>query len=199
MDIYRKLEREKRNCVWKVFIPLTIYGFTGYFLYLLIVGGFFVKWEAYFAVACYSAILPVLIIVDVGIIKWMHYDICFEDGRIKIRDGFLMRKISIPAERIYYVSSRRVGKTDCDSLIITDKKIHHKKISKLSAMDFKDQPEHFDAIKELEYLYPGKVFYYYRVHHHGYKFYYFFYLLYKNCERCRFSDTGMELVKGFLQ
>lgn len=199
MDIYSKLEREKRRNWWKVLVPLIIYSLVGYFLYLLIVGNFFVKWEAVFAVVCYAVILLLLIVADAGIFKWMHYDIYFKDGKINIKDGFWIRKLSIPADRIYYISSRNMGNSDYDSLIITDKKMHHKKVKKLSAIDFKDQKEHLDAIADLKYLYPEKTFYYYRVYHHGYKFCYFFYMLYKSCEKCRFSDTSMELVKSFFE
>lgn len=200
MDLNKRVEREKRKCLYKIFIPMTIMAFAGYFLYTLIAGNFFVGWEIYFAEGCYVSILMVLLVADVGIVQWMHYDIHIEDRKLKIRDGFFIRVITIPLERIYYVSSiRSRGSIDYDSLFITDKKIKHKKIRQLTEEDFKNSKEHFDVIQELKDTYPEHIFYYYRVQHHGYKFLYFFHLLYKNCESCKFSDTSMELVKRYVE
>lgn len=198
MNIHNKLEREKRHNILKIVFTTIIASAAGYFLYLLISGSFFVGWEIYFAVICYCAILIGLCIADLGIFRWMYYSIYLKDSVVKIRDGFFDRVISIPADRIYYISSRRRGNLDYDSILITDKKINHKKIKRLSEEEFINEDERIEIIKELSEIYPGKTFYYYRVRHHGYKFFYYFYMLYRNCEKCKFSDTSMELVKGYI-
>lgn len=199
MDIYKKLEREKIYGLWKVIAPFIIFAAAGYFLHALIIGGFFIGWEKYFAFGCYTSIFFVLLIADISILNWLYYDIIFEDDKIRIKDSFFTRAIVIPLDRIYYISSIKLGSVDYDSIIIIDKKIHHKKIKRLSEDDFIDHKEHIKAVRIIKDLYPDKTFYYYRIRHHGYKFFYYFYFLYKSCDRCKFSNTSMELVKIFAE
>jgi Predicted membrane protein len=197
MDIYRRLEKEKKYNIRRLFIPIVIMSAAGYFVYALIDEGFFVGWEVYFAVACYIMIFTFVFAIDMKVMWWINYRIHITDGKVKIRDGFFSRVISIPLERLYYISSVRIGNEDeYDSIFITDKKINHSKIKLLTESEFKDESEHLSIVRELEDRYPEKSFYYYRVCHNGYKFLYYFYMLYRSCDRCRFSSTSMELVKG---
>lgn len=200
MDKYKKLEREKNSSIFKILISVVFSILSGYFIYVLNGKGFFEGWEIYFAIACYILIIVVIIIIDIGTVHWICYNIFIDDGKLKIRDGFFSRIISIPLERIYYISSAPVGKgSDYETLLIIDKKIGHKKVKRLTLDEMPDKKEHTAAINWLEEMYPGRLFYYYRVCHHGYKFSYFFYLVYKNCDRCRLSDTSMSLVKDFVE
>lgn len=198
MDKYKKLKREKNSSIFKILISIVFSTLLGYFIYVLYDRGFFEGWEIYFAMACYALIIVTIIIIDIGAVRWICYNISVEDGKLKIRDGFFSRIITIPLERIYFVSSAPAGKgMDYDTLFIIDKKIGHKKVKRLSSDEIPDRKEHADAINWLKEMYPGRLFYYYRVYHHGYKFSYFFYLIYKNCDRCRLSETSMGLVKDF--
>lgn len=199
MDIYRRLEKEKNMNIRKMLLPLIIMAAVGYFLHALIAGNFFIGWEVYFAIFCYLLILGLLIILDTRIMWWINYAIYLDDDKVKIRDGFFTRIISIPEERLYYVSTNKLKDgRGYDSIFITDKRIKHSKIKCLSEEDFKNYDEHLNVIKEIEERYPDKKFYYYRVIHQGYKFFYYFYMLYRNCERCKFSTTSMELVKNYV-
>lgn len=199
MEVQRKLKRERNIYKLKIVLSFIFAVSLGYFVYKLILSGFFISWEIYFAAGCYVLILIFLFAVIFGVIRWMHYNIFIEDGRLKIRDGFFSKAVSIPIERIYYINSIRLkGNKDYDSLFITDKKTGHKKVRKLSEDEFSGKNEHLQAVQELKYLYPDRTFYYYRVQHHGFKFSYFFFMIYKNCERCKFSDTSMDLVKKCL-
>lgn len=200
MDIHKKMGRERKKGLLTIFAPLGIMVFIGYFVYTLIAEGFFIGWEKYFAGLCYLSILASLLAVDFKIIRWLHYNIYIQDNKLKIRDGFFNRVISIPLERIYYISSTKpLGNFDYDSLLITDKKIGHKKIKRLTDDEFSNLKEHMEVIRELKDSYPDSTFYYYRVHHHSFKFQYFFYLMYKNCEACKFSITSMDLVRRFVE
>jgi hypothetical protein len=200
MNIYKKIEREKNINLLRVFLPLVIVFTVGYFLYEFIHAGLLVGWEVYFAMFCYISILITLIIVDLGIVRWIVYDIDIRDGKLRIKDSLFTRAIYIPLDRIYYISSMGTeNDIGYDSIFITDKKITHSKIKPLAAGEFQTGHGHYSVINELKELYPDKKFYYYRVYHHGYKFLYYFYMIYKNCERCKFSDISMELVKSFVQ
>lgn len=196
MNIYKKLERERKVNLVKIYIPAVIMVVAGYFLYALIIKKFFLGWEAYFAIGCYAIILVTLVILEAKIVRWIYYCIYLEDNRVKIRDGIFSRTISIPMDRLYYVSTYKVNE-GYDSILITDKKINHKKVSPLSKQKFKNLNIHMKEIIELEERCPDKAFYYYRVFHKGYKFYYYLYMLYKCCENCRFSDVSMELVREY--
>lgn len=204
VDISRRLEKERKVNIRRILLPLIIMAGAGYFLYVLIDSNFFVGWEIGFAAACYLAILCSLFLMDTRIMWWLNYTIYMDDNKVKIRDGFFSRVITIPAERLYYINTKKLDDgrgnagREYDSIFITDKKIHHNKIRCLSEEEFKDSAEHLNVVKGLEARYPDKKFYYYRVIHNGYKFYYYFYMLYRNCERCRFSSTSMELVKNYV-
>ncbi|HBM79776.1 MAG: hypothetical protein QME45_02835 [Clostridiales bacterium] len=200
MNIYKKLDRERIANIFKIYFTMGIMLISGIFLYALIQKGFFIGWESYFAVACFAAILLILLIFDADIVRWLHYDIIFKDDRIKIRDSMFERAISVPINRIYYVSTQKAAKkSEYDSIIIFDKRVNHKKVRRLDKSDFRGESVHLNVINELKNDYPEKVFYYYRVYHHGYKFLYFFYLLYRNCERCKFTDSSMELIKKVIE
>jgi len=200
MGVYKKLENENKHNLQKVFIPLFIMILIGYFLYILIIEGFFRGWEIYFAAGCYMLILLVLICMDAQIIRWVYYDICIKDGKLKIKDSFFSRAINIPLERLYYVNSIKLDKyISYDSILITDKKINHRKVKPVTSDDLRDSEEHIRAIRELRERYPHKSFYFYRVRHNKYKFLYYFYMIYKSCERCKFSDASMELVKKYVE
>jgi hypothetical protein len=200
MDKLKKLDREKNAGILKILISIVFSVLSGYIVYALIGSGFFLDWEIYFAIACYVLIVINLLIIDIGIIRWIHYTVYIEDGKLKIRDGFFSRIIPIPIERVYYLSSVKLVKgIDYDTLLIVDKKIGHKKIKRLSLDELYDKKEHMEAITWLEEMYPEKTFYYYRVYHHGYKFSYFFYLVYRNCEKCRLSDVSISLVKDYAE
>lgn len=200
MKIYKKMRNEKTLNIHKIIIPLIIMAVVGYFLNALIKENFFIGWEIYFALGCYILILAFLLVMDAKILMEMHYRIYIEDNKLKIRDGLLSRVIPIPLDRIYYISSSRKGEgLFYDSLFITDKKINHSKIRLLMEEELKYDSLHLMAARELKERYPDKVFYYYRVCHRSYKFAYYFYMLYKSCERCRFSDTSMEIVKRYTQ
>lgn len=200
MNAYKKLESEDRRNKRKIYIPLIIAGIVGYLLYLLINAGFFIGWEIYFIIVCYGMILLTLFVIDVKIIYFLHYDIYIENNKLNIKDGFIYRTILIPIDRLYYISSVEVKKNLAyDSIFITDKRINHKKVKPLREKDFsnEDEIEHLKAIEELKFMYPDKKFYYYRVLHSEYKFFYYFYMIFRYCEKCRFSDTSMELVKKY--
>lgn len=200
VNIHKKLGWEKRFNVYKIVVPLIIMAAGGYFLNALINEGFFIGWEIYFAVGCYASIFVIIMAIDARIIRWMHYSIYIENNRLKIRDGFFSRVISIPLERIFYVNSSKLGdKLHYESLLITDKKINHKKIKPLVLDEISEKGEDSKGFTDLKEVYPDKTFYYYRVCHQGYKFAYYFYMLYKNCERCKFSDSSMEIVKMYSQ
>jgi hypothetical protein len=190
------LEKERRHGIMMIFIPLLVMSGAGYFLYALAVKNFFVRWELCFAVGCYSLILLLLLIMDFETLYWMHFKIYLEDTKLKIRDGFFSRPVAIPLDRLYYISSERInGRSAYDSIFITDKKIHHRKIKPLGEEEFSNSSSHLEVVREMRSRYPDEVFYYYRLIHRGYKFMYYFYYMYKVCERCKFSDTSMELVK----
>lgn len=196
MNIYKKLQNEKKYAIHKIIIPLIIMAGVGYLLYGLVYGGFFIGWEVYFALTCYGLILVMLLILDMNILTRIYYNIYIEDNKLRIRDGFFSRIITIPLERLYYVSSVRIGDNGhYDSIFVTDKKINHSKIKLLSPDQLTN--EHLRVFEELKSRYPEKAFYYYRVKHQEYKFLYYFYMLYKSCDRCKFSDTSMELVKRY--
>ena len=200
MNVYKKLGSEDRRNIRKIYIPIIIAAIVGYLLYLLIDASFFVGWEIYFIMGCYGAILLTLFIIDLKIIYLLHYDIYIENNKLNIKDGFLYRTILIPIDRLYYISSVKAKKgLAYDSIFITDKRINHKKIKPLKEKDFsgKNEAEHLKAIEELKFMYPGKKFYYYRVFHDEYKFYYYFYMIFRYCEKCKLSDTSMELVKKY--
>lgn len=200
MDIYKKLERERNTGVIKIIISVIFAVLSGYFVYTLVDSGFFKGWEIYFAVGCYLLILVVLIIIDLGIIRWIGFNMYIEDGKLKIRYSRFSREISLPLDRIFYVNSAKSSKAaDYDTIFITDKKTGHKKVRKLCDDELKNNREHLKAVIYLKEMYPERTFYYYRFYHHGYKFAYFFYLIYKNCEKCKLSDTSMVLVKQFVE
>jgi hypothetical protein len=195
MNIYKVLEKERKHNLGKIYLPFAIMAGAGYFLYALIAENFFVGWEMYFAIGCYILIVITLLVIDSKILWMMHYDIYIMDEKLRIKDGFFSRVISIPLERLYYVSTVKYGR-GYDSIFVTDKKITHSKVKMLSENEFKGTEGHLGVISELKDRYPCKTFYYYRVYHHGYKFLYFFYMVYKACDRCKFSNTSMELVKN---
>lgn len=200
MNVHKKLQKEKRRSLLKIFLPLILMIFGGYFLYVLILEGFFVGWEVYFALSCYFLIFAVLVIIDIQTLRWMYYRIYIEDGKVKIRDGIFSRPISLPTDRLFYISSSKIsGGLNCDTIFITDKRLKHKKVKPLTEEVLKDCEEHRKALMELKNIYPEKNFYYYRVTHGGYKFMYYFYMLYRTCERCKFSDTSMEIVKRYAE
>lgn len=199
MSIYNKLEKEKRSNLWKIFFPIAIFAAAGYFLYLLAEEGFFVGWEVFFSAACYTALFAMMLIFEFNVIKYMHYRIYFDKNIVKIKDSFFSRVISIPAERVYCIDSIKKDKLNYDTILITDKKINHNKIRKLTADDFAGEDDRISIINELGEIFPDKVFYYYQVQHKGYKFFYYFYILYKRCEKCKFTGASMELVKGALE
>lgn len=200
MRVHKKLENENKYSLQKILIPLFIMALVGYFLYILIAGGFFKGWEVYFAAGCYTLILIVLICIDAEIMRWIYYDIYIKDGKLKIKDGFFTRAIAIPLERIYYVNSIKLDKyISYDSIIVTDKKVSHRKIRPVESEGLNDSDGHLKVINELRERYHDKKFYFYRVHHNRYKFLYYFYMIYKSCEKCRFSDVSMELVKKYAE
>lgn len=200
MKIYKKIKNEKTINIYKIIVPLVIMAGMGYFLNALINENFFIGWEVYFALGCYILLLAFLLVMDAKILMEMHYSIYIEDSRLKIRDGLFSRVISIPLDRIYYISSSKQGRgITYDSIFITDKKVNHSKIRLLKEEDLKHAYHHLEAARELKDRYHDKTFYYYRVCHRSYKFVYYFYMLYKSCERCRFSDTSMEIVKRYIQ
>jgi hypothetical protein len=199
MNIQKKLRRERKSNLSKILIPLMVMFGAAYFLYSLAIENFFIKWELYFIIGCYSLIFLTLIIIDLKIIYWINYSIFTEDDKLKIKDGFLSRIIIIPIDRLYYISSSKAYDQRYDSIFITDKKVNHKKIKLLNEDEFKNTKEHAVVIKELCARYPDKTFYYYRVVHHGYKFLYYMFMLYKSCERCKFSNTSMDLVRKYAE
>jgi tRNA G37 N-methylase Trm5 len=66
-----------------------------------------------------------------------------------------------------------------------------------SIFAYESLKKELEGIEELKFMYPGKKFYYYRVFHDEYKFYYYFYMIFRYCEKCKLSDTSMELVKKY--
>ena len=199
MNIEKKLRRERKRNFRKIVIPLIIMSVVGYFLYCLVAESFFVEWELYFILVCYSLIFLGILIIDFKVLYWINYSIFTEDNKLIIKEGFLSRVISIPFDRFYYISSEKSDDKSYDSIFITDKKINHKKIKILDKNEFINTKEHALVIKELVERYPDKVFYYYRIYHHEYRFLYYLFILYRNCERCKFSNTSMELVKIYAE
>jgi len=171
MNIFRMIEKERKNDLRKIFIPLVLMAAFGYFLRALIIDGFFKGWEVYFAVICFASILFALLIIDAGIIGRIYYNIYVEEGRVKIRDGLFSRPVSIPLDRLYYISSVKLnGKLCYESILFTDKKVNHRKVKFINMEEFIEPCEHREAILELMDNYPERTFYYYRVIHKGYKF-----------------------------
>lgn len=196
MNINKKLEREKSTGIFKIFISLVFIILLGYFVYDQIMKHFFEGWQVLFVIACYFMVLVVLVLVDIGTLRWISYNMFIDDDKLKIRDGLFSRAILIPLDRLYYVSTIAPEKgVKYDTLFITDKKTRHRKVKKLDKNEFTGKMGHLNVIEELEDTYPGRTFYCYRVYHHGYRFSYFLYMVYKNCERCKLSEISMDLVR----
>ena len=195
MDIRRNIEREKEHRIAQILFPFVLILCTGYILYLLILGDLFVGWEIYFVLCCYAMIFISLTIIDAKIIWTIRYRICISGDRLRITDGFLTRTLVIPIDRLYYISTDKASSGGYCTVFIIDKRINHSSIRPLSEERFKNFKGHLSIIRELEDRYLGKKFYYYRVYHSGYKFKYYLYMLYKNCDRCKFSGESMELIK----
>lgn len=200
MNINSKIERETRAWLWKFLSPGIIITIIGYLLYLLAIEGFFIGWELYFMIGCYFSILVVLAEMGINTLHWIYYRIYINDGKLEIRDGFFSKTITIPLDRVFYISSVKLERKNYyESILITDKRIYHKRAKALEGQSYNGISKHLSEVEGMLRLYSEKRFYYYRVVHSRYIFYYYFYLIYRNCENCRFSDVSMSMVKRFVE
>ncbi|KPU44612.1 hypothetical protein OXPF_16950 [Oxobacter pfennigii] len=200
MNVHKRIEKENSWSLRKILISLFLMGGAGFFLSVLIREGFFMGWELYFALACYFVILTALLIIDIGIIRKIYYKMEIDKGKLKIRDGVISRAIYIPLDRVYYIESMKLDdEIHYESIIVIDKKVNHKKIKAFNEDVMLRYKNLFDFYMDLKERYPQKSFYYYKVNHNRYKFIYYMYMLYKNCERCKFSDTSMDIVKRYVE
>ncbi|SHH81886.1 hypothetical protein SAMN02745196_01519 [Clostridium collagenovorans DSM 3089] len=189
MNIDKAIKKQKSNYIIFVFYMSFIFAFLPVALFL---SG--KKGEIY--IAC-LVVIQLLIVLEVFRKSFEDLmELKYDDGKIRIRHGFLGKNYSVNCDKIVYVHA--VGEDDKIIIIVgSKKKIKKKTFRQLERKALSKYKEILEYESNLVMEDKSTRIYYYSFLKGRYIKYSFLDMLYRYCTSAKFSNTAIEKIKFF--